>query len=108
MLALAVLFAVTTDQVAVGTVSGLLIAVSAAVFKLYGTANDERKRNAERRVEDVEKDMADAKEAHAAAIEAQSQRHARDWDEWRRRETDYRQQIADLNVALRECWERKP
>lgn len=90
------LAAVTSDQLAVGTVSGLLIAFSAAVFKLYGKTQDEWKESAEDRVKQVEKEL-----------ERTRKDAADDKTAWLEEKTQLQ---AALNLAqqeLRDCWQRQ-
>lgn len=89
-----ILAATLSDQVAVGTVSGLLIAFSAAVFKLYGKTQDERKDSAESRVTQVEKELERTRTDHDA-----------DQKEWREEKARLEHALEMARQELRDCWQ---
>lgn len=88
------LASIGSDQVAIGTVSGLLIAFSAAILKLYGSTQEERKASAEDRVSQVEEELERARSDYA-----------KDRIAWEAERARYEEKIDRLIADLLRCWQ---
>jgi mevalonate pyrophosphate decarboxylase len=91
---ISLLLAITSEQIGVGTASGVLIAFSAAVLRLYGQANDDRKESAEARVTQLEEELERSRTSYTEDRKA-----------WAAEKKRMEAALELARQELRDCWQ---
>lgn len=87
---------IESDKIAIGTVCSLLVAFSAAIFRVYGKAQEERKLTAEQRVGQMREELERHREDDRA-----------DREQWEEERRELNRVIDRLSNDLLECWKDK-